>query len=159
MGAVSTQGKDILPVVRAHIKGQSISNVLIDGGDQVCVMSERLMHCLGLEAGRLSEIKAKLANNKKSKFVGIIKGVKVSVLGAQVPIDMYVLPMQGEGYPLILGRPRLIAIKACQDWEKGTIVLKPEGKREKPKSPIVYSLIDGEIKDLNVEASKDEWST
>ena len=95
MGALSTQGKDILPFVRAHIKGKSISNVYRGGGAQVYMMSEKLMHHLGLEAGRPPKIKAKMANNKKSKFVGVIKEVKVSDLGAQVPNDMYVLPIQG----------------------------------------------------------------
>ena len=84
VGSISTLHKDILPIVKAQIKGQSISNVYVDGGAQVCVMSEKVMHSLGLEVSDGSEFSAKMANNKRAKFLGIIENVKVTVLGIQV---------------------------------------------------------------------------
>jgi len=158
VGVVSAQAKDILPIVRAHIKGQSVSNVYIDGGAQVCVMSAKLMQRLGLEVNNPSKIEAKMDNNKRAKFLGIIESVKVTVFGTQVPVDMYVLPTKGEGYPIILGRPWLIAMKAYQDWDEGSLVLKPQGKKGKSTPPIVYNMKEGRLKDLEMEALEGEWS-
>ena len=156
VGSISTSHKDILPIVKAQIKGQSISNVYVDGGAQVCVMSEKVMHSLGLEVSDGSEFSAKMANNKRAKFLGIIENVKVTVLGTQVQVDMYVLPIQGEGYPIILGRPWLIAMRAYQDWDASILVLKPQGKGGNLGQPIVYSMKEEKVRDMRMEATKDE---
>ena len=69
---------------------------------------------------------------------------------------MYMLPIQGEGYPIILGRPWLIAMRAYQDWEAGTLVLKPQGKGGSLGRPIVYSMKEGKVGDTRMEATKYE---
>ena len=63
---------DILPVVEAQTKGYSVSKVYVDGGAQMCVMSENTMHRLGLEVKNPSIIKAKMANNMSMDCVGKI---------------------------------------------------------------------------------------
>ena len=113
MGSVEAKREsDVLPVLEAYIKGQEICKVYVDGGAQVCVMSEKTMHHLGLEVHGKSKFKAKMANNVSIKCVGVCRGVKVIVCGNKVAIDMYVIPAKGEGYPIILGRPWLIAMNA-----------------------------------------------
>ena len=92
-------------------------------------MSEKMMQRLGLEVQGRSEFKAKMANNVSIKCVGVCKGVKITVCGIKVVAYMYVILTHGEGYPIILGRPWLIAMNARQDWEKGTLVLKPLGQK------------------------------
>ena len=99
------------------------------------------MHRLGLEVQGKSEFKARMANNVSVKFVKVCRGVKITVCGIKVSANMYVIPAQGEGYPVILGRPWLIAMNARQDWEKGTLVLQPP--RQKTGEVIVYNMKDG----------------
>ena len=81
--------------------------------------------------------------NVSVKCVGVCRNVKIIVCGIKVGVDMYVLPAKGEGYPIILGRPWLIAMNARQDWEKGTLVLKPQGKGDRPGQVIVYNMREG----------------
>ena len=78
-------------------------------------MSERMMNQLGLEVSGPSTNKAKLADNVAVKCLWVIHDVKVKVYGIEVANDMYVMPSKGEGYPIILGRPWLIAMQAKQD--------------------------------------------
>ena len=85
-----------------------------------------------------SEFKAKMANNVSVKCVGVCKGIKVTVCGIKVAIDMYVILAKGEGYPIILGRPLLIAMNTKKDWEKGTLVLNPPCQSS--GKAIVYNL-------------------
>ena len=128
MGAIwAKQNENVLLVLEAYIKSQSICNMYVDGKAQISVMSEKMMHPLGLEVQGKFEFKAKMANNVSVKCVGVCKGIKIIVCGIKVVTDMYVILAQGEGYPVILGRPWLIAMNARQDWEKGTLVLKPPG--------------------------------
>ena len=158
MGAVEAKKEeDVLPILESYIKGQRIRKVYVDGGAQVCVMSEKMMHRLGLEVQGKSEFKAKMANNVSVKCVGVCRGVKITVCGIKVATDMYVIPAQGEGYPVILGRPWLIAMNARQDWEKGTLVLKPPG--QKPGEVIVYNMKNGKQECLEVETSEESESS
>ena len=151
--------KDVVPTIEAHIKGQRISNVYVDGGAQMCVMSEKVMHRLGLEVSGPSAFKAKLANNVKVKCAGVIHDLKVKVCGVEVAIDVYVMPAKGEGYPLILGRPWLIAMKARQDWETGMLVLNPHKQPGKGGRAILYNMKEGRQESLEMETSVDELSS
>ena len=82
----------------------------------MCVMSEKIVHQLGLVFKNPSIIKEKMAKNMSIDcVVGKIKKVKITVCGIEVAVDMYVLPSKGEGHSIILGRLWLIAIKARQD--------------------------------------------
>ena len=45
LGILGTQeNEDVLLVIEAYIKGQCVSKVYVDGGVQVCVMSEKMMN-------------------------------------------------------------------------------------------------------------------
>ena len=159
MGSVEAKkDEDVLPMIEAYIKGQRIQKVYVDGGAQVCVMSEKMMNKLGLEVHGKTEFKAKMANNVSVKCVGVCRNVKSVVCGIKVGVDLYVLPAKGEGYPIILGRPWLIAMNARQDWEKGTLVLKPQGKGDRPGQVIVYNMREGKQENLELETWEDESS-
>ena len=138
----------------AHIKGQRISNIYIDGGAQICVMSEQMMHRLGLEVSRPAPCRAKMANNVKVRCVGIVNAVRVKAFNTEVDVDIFVMPTKGEGYPIILGRPWLMAMKAKQDWGTGMIQMKDAKGR-----PILYDMKSGRRRDMDLETSKDEFSS
>ena len=60
----------------------------------------------------------------KVQCVAIVNAVRVKVFGTEVDVDIFVMPTKGEGYPIILGWPWLMAMKAKQDWATGTIKMK-----------------------------------
>ncbi|MCO5597414.1 hypothetical protein L7F22_051491 [Adiantum nelumboides] len=92
-------------------------------------MSEQVMHRLGFEVSKPAPFRAKMANNLKVKCVDIINAVRFKVFNIEVDVDIYVMPTKGESYPIILGRPWLMAIKAKQDWGSGLLKMQsPKGK-------------------------------
>ena len=77
------------------------------------------------------------------------RGESHSLIDAHV--DLYVMATKGEGYPIILGRPWLIAVKADQKWGAGTLVIKKDG-------PIVYDLKQGKQVNIKYESTSDQES-
>ena len=151
--------KDIVPLVVSEVNGRVVQKTFVDSGAEICVMSEKLMHRLGLDVHEPAECGAKMANNVVVNCVGKIRNLKVKVCGVQVEVDIYVMPMRGEGYPLILGRPWLLAIKARQDWETGALELRPsKGLHEKSRS-IVYNMKEGRQESLEIETTTNEEKT
>ncbi|MCO5612308.1 hypothetical protein L7F22_066573 [Adiantum nelumboides] len=148
----SNTPKDIEPIVDAYIKGKRVSNVYVDGGAQMCVITERTMHRLGLNITEPSDCHTKLANNSKVKCLGIIKDVHITVLDVSAKVDFYVMPSKGEGYPLILGRPWLMEVNADQKWGSGKLILQ-KGKR------IVSDMKLGKQSNICFETSTDEDSS
>jgi len=150
---------DVVPIVDAWVKGQRITNVYVDEGAQMCVMTKNLMYKLRLEVDTPSQSKVKLANNSSIKCVGIIHNLKIKVFDIEVAIDMYVIPTKGEGYHIILGRPWLISMNVDQKWGAGVMVLKPEGMRGKQNQRITYDMRKGKEVDVRYETTVDEESS
>ncbi|MCO5547618.1 hypothetical protein L7F22_001069 [Adiantum nelumboides] len=158
MGLVSGKSlKDIVSVVDAYVKGQRISNVYVDGGAHICVMSEHVFHCLGLKISTPTPYKAKMANNVKVKCLGIVNGVRVKVCEVEVEVDVYVMPTKGEGYPIILGRLWLMAMQAKQDWGIGMLELSPHKGSGKKTKVVRYDMKTGKQGKKKFETSADEF--
>ncbi|MCO5586464.1 hypothetical protein L7F22_040404 [Adiantum nelumboides] len=130
MGLVSNRNlRDITPALEAYVKGKRVSNVYVDGGAQICDMIEQTMHHLGLKVNAPAPCTTKMANNAK-----------------------------GEGYPIILGRPWLMAIQARQDWGTGMLKLQPHQGAKKGKA-IHIDLRAGKHESLDLGTSVDEFSS
>ncbi|MCO5603765.1 hypothetical protein L7F22_057917 [Adiantum nelumboides] len=143
--------EDNVPMLDTQIKGQRVSSDYVDGGEHVCVISEKTMHKLRLEVRGPFGFEG---NDVSVKYVGV-----VTVCGIQFGVDMYVLPARGEGYPIILGRPWLIAMNVREDWKSRTLLLKPPRKEGKSIQTIVYNVKEGRKESSELETSEDEWST
>ncbi|MCO5596645.1 hypothetical protein L7F22_050713 [Adiantum nelumboides] len=72
-----------------------------------------------------------------------------------VEVDVYVISTKGEGYPIILGRPWLIA---RQDWGTGMLELQPHRGTKKGEA-IRVNLKDNKHESLDLETSVDEISS
>ncbi|MCO5554207.1 hypothetical protein L7F22_007735 [Adiantum nelumboides] len=159
MGLVSGRNlQDTTPVLNAYVKGQRVSNVYVDGGAQICFMTEQTMHRLGLKVNALAPCKAKMANNSKVKCLGVINSLKIKVCEIEVEVDVYVMPTKEEGYPIILGRPWLMTMQARQDWVTGMLKLQSHKGAKKGKA-IQIDLREGKHESLDLETSVDEFSS
>ena len=132
-----------MPLVEAKINGQRIQKVYVDGGVKICIVIEKLMHRLGLEVSETTKFGAKMANNAIVNCLGVVKRVKVKVCRVQLEVDMYVMPVKGEGYPLILGQPWLMGMKARQDWDTGALELRPQKGMQNNWKSTIYNMKEG----------------
>ena len=88
------------------------------------------------------------------RCVGVIKALKVKTLGIKATVDVFMMPTKGEGYPMVLGWPWLMAMKEKQDWGTGVMSLQgPKGKE------IHYNMKIGKQQELDLEALKNELSS
>ncbi|MCO5613065.1 hypothetical protein L7F22_067339 [Adiantum nelumboides] len=55
--------QDITPTLEAYVKGQRVSIVYVDGGAQICVMTEQPMYHFGLKINAPVPCKEKMSNN------------------------------------------------------------------------------------------------
>ena len=114
---------DICPVVDAWHKGVGLGEAYIDGGAQVCVITQSCVEKLGLVMCGSSGFRIRLANHAKVKCLGLIKNLEIDVFNVRVLVNFHVMPAGLGASPLILGRPWLRAVGAVQDWGKGTITV------------------------------------
>ena len=84
-----------------------------------------------------------MENNANINCLGVIEDLMIKVCDIQVQVDMYVIQSKGEGYPIILGRPWLIAMNADQKWGTGTLVLKPENAKGVNSRRVLFDMRKG----------------
>ncbi|MCO5611527.1 hypothetical protein L7F22_065780 [Adiantum nelumboides] len=95
-------------------------------------MTEETMQQLGLELTGKSMFSVKMANSSRVKCLGVIHDLEINVLGQWAVMDIHIMPAKLGAYPVILGRPWLIAMRSRQDWYRGCIDLfvdRPKDKR------------------------------
>ena len=95
----------------------------MDGGAQICVITQGCVEKMGLEITGVSGFCIQLANHQKVKCLGIVKSLEVEAYAVKAVVDFHVMPAGLGAYPIILGRPWLRSVSAIQDWRRGTISL------------------------------------
>ena len=77
----------------------------VDGGAQVCLITEDTARILQLKINRKHAYNITMENNAVVRCVGVPEQVDlyVLVLGQQVLVDLHVMPARPRAYPLILG--------------------------------------------------------
>ncbi|RYA73748.1 hypothetical protein DD595_24825, partial [Enterobacter cloacae complex sp. 4DZ3-17B2] len=149
--AHAEMNEDITPVLDCYIKGRLVRKGLVDGGAQICIMTEGLMQRLGMHIHETPEIKVKMANNSKARCVGICKNVFVEAFGIKKAVDFYVMSTKGSGYPFILGRPWLMKMRALQDWESGKLICRNDNHKK-----VVFDMKEQRQEELHEESSQSE---
>lgn len=113
---------DIQPLVAdVWIQDRQVQKAYVDGGAQVCVTTESTMHHLKVIGKSLFSVR--MANSERVKCLGVVKDLDVNVLGHKATMDIHVMPAKIGSYPIILGRPWLIATKLRRDWYRGYLDL------------------------------------
>ena len=97
--------KDFLPILEVWCQGQVVAPTYVDGGAQVCVITEDTARRLQLKINRKHAYNMNMANNAVVRCVGVVQQVELYVLGQQALVDLHVMPARPRAYPLILGRP------------------------------------------------------
>ena len=122
---------DIFPIVDVWHKRKNLGQGYVDGGAQICVITQTCVEKMGLAVAGVSGFRIRLANHQKVKCLGVVKSLEVEAYTVKTVVDFHVMPAGLGAYPIILGRPWLRAISAIQDWRHGTITLcgKTGGKR------------------------------
>ncbi|MCO5574147.1 hypothetical protein L7F22_027927 [Adiantum nelumboides] len=142
--------EDIVPTIDCFIKGTLVRKGLVDGGAQICIMTEATMHRLNLKIHKTPEVRVKMADNSKAKCLGMVRDVRVDALGVKHELDFYIMSSKGNGYPLILGRPWLIKMGAKQDWETVELICERAGKK------IVYDMKEKRHEEVSHESTTSE---
>ena len=93
----------------------------MDGGAQICVITQTCVEKMGLVAAGVSRFCIILANHQKVKCLGVVRHLEVEAYAVKTVVDFHVMPAGLGAYPIILGRPWLRAVSAVQDWRRGTI--------------------------------------
>lgn len=97
--------------VKKHFK--QIEKVTLDGGARVNVMSKKIQKMLDLKV-REAPLKLRMADQNVFKPLGMVDQVPIQVWGVKFETAFMVLDV-GEAYEMLVGRPRLRAVRAVHD--------------------------------------------
>lgn len=149
---------DICPTMDVWHKRKNIGQGYVDGGAQICVITQTCVEKMELAVDGVSGFRIRMANHQKVKCLGVVRGLEVEAYAVKTVCDFHVMPAGLGAYPIILGRPWLRAVSAIQDWRRGTISLYEKNGGKKlfdmdSSKPLGRSLEDEE------ESSDEDSST
>ena len=121
------------PVVTVPIGNVLDSNILIDLGETINVMTKKTMDRLRLSHLRPTPTVLELANRSKIKPEGVLDDVIISLDSWEYPIDLIVFQPKNPvgGHPLILGRPWLATADAYIGCRFGDMYISHGDSRKK----------------------------
>lgn len=152
------------PQVEASIADKDIQGCLVDGGAAVNVMAKWMMEDLELSPIKHTNLRLKVADQRSIKCLGLLSQIPTTINGVTVKIDFHVLGVSEArgGYPIILGRPWLKAVRAIHNWKKGNMQIGTHQRKVKiqvspnpTKSPIPSSSEE----DTSDHESESPWTS
>ena len=125
-----------IPEITVEYKGVSIDQVLIDGGAGVNITTEATCRRMGWLDWEPAPFLVRMADQRRVRPLGLLKGVVIDVAGIQFVMSFVVLCMEDSiaEYNLLLGRPWLRQAKVRHNWEHNVMSIR-RGRR-KVKFPL-----------------------
>ena len=106
-------------VIHLQLGRHTLTNVLVDGGSGVNVMSNHLRMSLGLPQPRNAQFILRMANDAPVTPLGILTMVGITIHGVSTPATFVVIEMpRSRNFLVILGRPWLRDMNAIHDWTR-----------------------------------------
>ena len=87
-----TEPRDICPSIEAWHKGLDLGEAYIDGGAQICVITQSYVEKLGLKISSPSCFRIRMANHAKVESLGMVEGLDVEVFSVHCKVDCHVMP-------------------------------------------------------------------
>ena len=116
-------------VIHLQLGNHELTNVLVDGGSGVNVMSNHLRQKLGLPVPKLAQFILRMANDAPVTPLGILSHVAITTHGVSTPATFVIIDMpNSSNFPIILGRPWLRDMDAIHDWSRNQIRIHRQGK-------------------------------
>lgn len=98
---------DIYPIVDVWNKRKNLGHGCVDGGAQICVITQTCVEKMGLAIAGVSGFRIRLENHQKVKCLGVVRRLEVKSYAVKMVVDFHVMPAGLGAYPIILGRPWL----------------------------------------------------
>ena len=116
-------------VIHLQLGDHELTNVLVDGGSGVNVMSNHLREQLGLPLPKLAQFILRMANDAPVTPLGVLSTVAITTHGVSTPATFVIIDMpDSSNFPVILGRPWLRDMNAIHDWSRNQIRIQRQGK-------------------------------
>ena len=119
-----------MPMISVIAKNRRITDVLLDGGLGVNIISDHLRRKLDLQKLELAPFTIKMADQRRVTPLGIMRNFKIDIGGFKYFITATVIKMEHNdaGYSMLLGRPWLKQAEAHQDWGRNQLTLTQGGE-------------------------------
>ena len=134
-------------VIQVSIGTIIIPNTLVDLGAAINVMTNETKIKLSLEGLRPTPTVLQMADRSLVRPEGVIEDVILSIDNWDYPTDFMILKPKAKlgGYPLILGRPWLVAANAHINCRSGNMIISnSEQTKELTLYPLAQPLLDTE---------------
>ena len=122
---------DADPLVDLEIEGYHVRQVVLDFGSQVNIMTRDTWEQIGRPRLYESSIYLKLADQGLIEPIGVWKNVDTMIKGISTKVDFEIIdPKEGSSsFPVLVGRPWGIKMKASISLDKERIKLKWNGQK------------------------------
>lgn len=108
--------------ITAMVNGEEVHSVLIDGGAQVDLVSEKVVDKLNLQTYPCDNLAIRLANDQLVKLPRYA-WINVAVSGIMSKIKAYVMPIEAS-YHLLLSRRWTSRVRAIEDHATNTMIIR-----------------------------------